>query len=364
MGVKGLLAFLQRRIQWDDERRASVGEYEYGWEPLAGKSLLVDGNAVIMWLAERAFEGKAGRKKGGRKGDGNGKRCALWMGGYEWYYSEATAFLRAFQMQDVKLTFIFDNRLGTLLEEGREEGGEGDVKEGADLDRLLRYYAVLSGDSDFLVYSNCRLIPLETLRLDVMKARVLTPAEVARLLSLPPERQGRRDTSTAPSFHPSLLPAFAMVVGNDHTLQHPLRPLLLRHLGLFDSPHITDILPLFLSSAPPPYSSLPPSPSPSPSPAAKTLDIIESFLRRHPAFARVWRQTMASYNHEDKILPSSLPPSASSSFRATVAKSQEQARGVLEEKGLPPYLIDAVLTGRISSSLARLIAAPPPSVLP
>lgn len=84
MGVKGLLAFLQRRIQWDDERRASVGEYEYGWEPLAGKSLLVDGNAVIMWLAERAFEGKAGRRKGGRKGDGNGKRCALWMGGYEW----------------------------------------------------------------------------------------------------------------------------------------------------------------------------------------------------------------------------------------------------------------------------------------
>ncbi|KAM3567334.1 hypothetical protein VYU27_010518, partial [Nannochloropsis oceanica] len=73
---------------------------------------------------------------------------------------------------------------------------------------------------------------------------------------------------------------------------------------------------------------------------------------------------MASYNREDKILPSSLPPSASSSFRATVAKSQEQARGVLEEKGLPPYLIDAVLTGRISSSLARLIAAPPPSVLP
>jgi len=142
------------------------------------------------------------------------------------------------------------------------------------------------------------------------------------------------------------------------------------------SPHITDILPLFLSSAPSPYSSLPPSPSPSPSPAAKTLDIIESFLRRHPAFARVWRQTMvrppslppssccfsypmpapefilpsspllslppsfplslqASYNHEDKILPSSLPPSASSSFRATVAKSQEQARGVLEAKGQP-----------------------------
>jgi len=73
--------------------------------------------------------GREGRREGGREG-GKGwcsLHCARRIARTRppslppsrRYYSEATAFLRAFQKQDVKLTFIFDNRLGVGREGGR-----------------------------------------------------------------------------------------------------------------------------------------------------------------------------------------------------------------------------------------------------
>jgi hypothetical protein len=64
-------------------------------EPLSGTSLLVDGNAFFFWVMDSAFK----------------KDYAQWMGGYQCFYDVAKEALLQFQKYNVKLTFIFDNRL-------------------------------------------------------------------------------------------------------------------------------------------------------------------------------------------------------------------------------------------------------------
>lgn len=100
------------------------------------------------------------------------------------------------------------------------------------------------------------------------QGRVLSGEDAARFLGLP---------------SPTLLPPVAMLAGNDATSHHPLRPLLLRSLSLFDGAHIRDVAALFARQH-------------RQQQQHRLKNLLRAFLSapEHASLARVWEATEVS----------------------------------------------------------------------
>lgn len=181
---------------------------------------------------------------------------------------------------------------------------------------------------------------------------------------------------------PELLPPIAMLAGNDTTAHHSLRPLLLRSLGLFDGAHIREIAALFARHHN----------------QQRLQSTLDAFLSapEHAALGQIWRATEVGWVHgcvhvrmsacvpapcpraqhqistnmqaayaltapKEALLPLLPLPDCRQLLDAAAAQGEAAARERLLGRGLPAFVVEAMLKGRLPRRLGLMLSSSAPA---